>query len=175
MTPQDFIRKWKANARAERAAAQEHFIDLCRLLGEPTPNEDPTGAAYAFEKGATKATGGDGWADVWRRGRFAWEYKGKHKDLEAAHRQLLLYAGALANPPLLMTSDIERTVIRTNFTGYAIERHEVLLDDLADPRRLALLKWAFADPERLRPATTHQALTEKAGTEFTEIARRPNR
>lgn len=34
MTPQDFIRKWKANARAERAAAQEHFIDLCRLLDE---------------------------------------------------------------------------------------------------------------------------------------------
>jgi hypothetical protein len=65
--------------------------------------------------------------------------------------------------------------MRTNFTGYATERHEVLLDDLADPRRLALLKWAFADPQRLRPATTHQALTEQAGTEFTEIARRPNR
>ena len=27
----------------ERAAAQEHFIDLCRMLGIPTPNEaDPT-------------------------------------------------------------------------------------------------------------------------------------
>lgn len=172
MTPQNFIRKWKANARAERAAAQEHFIDLCRLLDEPTPNEDPTGAAYAFEKGATKATGGDGWADVWRRGRFAWEYKGKHKDLEAAHRQLLLYAGALENPPLLITSDIERIVIRTNFTGYATERHDLLLDDLADPRRLALLKWAFADPDRLRPTTTRQGLTEKAASEFAEIARR---
>jgi type II restriction/modification system DNA methylase subunit YeeA len=172
MTPQDFIRKWKANARAERAAAQEHFIDLCRLLGEPTPNEDSTGAAYAFEKGATKATGGDGWADVWRRGRFAWEYKGKHKDLEAAHRQLLLYAGALENPPLLITSDIERIVIRTNFTGYATERHDVLLDELTNPARLAVLKWAFSDPERLRPATTRQALTESAATEFAEIARR---
>lgn len=172
MTPQDFIRKWKANARAERAAAQEHFIDLCRLLGEPTPNEDPDGSTYAFEKGATKATGGDGWADVWRRGRFAWEYKGKHKDLDAAHRQLLLYAGALENPPLLITSDIERIVIRTNWTGYASERHEVLLDELADPRRLQLLKWAFSDPERLRPATTRQALTEKAAAEFAEIAKR---
>ena len=138
MTPQDFIRKWKANTRAERAAAQEHFIDLCRLLGEPTPNEDPDGATYAFEKGATKATGGEGWADVWRRGRFAWEYKGKHKDLEAAHRQLLLYAGALENPPLLITSDIERIVIRTNWTGYASERHDILLDELADPARLKI-------------------------------------
>ena len=172
MTPQDFIRKWKANTRAERAAAQEHFIDLCRLLGEPTPNEDPDGATYAFEKGATKATGGEGWADVWRRGRFAWEYKGKHKDLEAAHRQLLLYAGALENPPLLITSDIERIVIRTNWTGYASDRHDILLDELADPARLKILKWAFADPERLRPATTRQALTEKAAAEFAEIAKR---
>lgn len=48
MTPQDFIRKWKANTRAERAAVQEHFIDLCALLGEATPNTDPTGATYAL-------------------------------------------------------------------------------------------------------------------------------
>jgi len=127
MTPQDFIRKWKANTRAERAAVQEHFIDLCALLNEPTPNTDPTGATYAFEKGATKATGGEGWADVWKRACFGWEYKGKHKDLEAAHRQLLLYAGALENPPLLITSDIERIVIRTNWTNAISARHEVTL------------------------------------------------
>lgn len=172
MTPDAFIRKWKANIRAERAASQEHFIDLCRVLGEPTPNEDPDGSTYAFEKGAIKATGGDGWADVWRRGRFAWEYKGKHKDLDAAHRQLLLYAGALENPPLLIVSDIERIVIRTNWTGYASERHELLLEDLAQPARLAILKWAFSDPDRLRPAITRQGLTEKAAAEFAEIAKR---
>lgn len=55
MTPTAFIAKWHAKARNERAASQEHFLDLCALLGEPTPNSDPTGAAYAFEKGATKA------------------------------------------------------------------------------------------------------------------------
>ncbi|MEO8713714.1 MAG: type IIL restriction-modification enzyme MmeI [Acetobacteraceae bacterium] len=68
MSPEQFIAKWRANARTERAACQEHFIDLCALLGEPTPNSDPDGATYAFEKGLTKAVGGDGWADVWRRG-----------------------------------------------------------------------------------------------------------
>ena len=128
-----FIAKWQANTRNERAACQEHFIDLCRLLGEPTPNTDPDGSTYAFEKGATKATGGDGWADVWRRSCFAWEYKGKHKDLEAAHRQLLLYAGALGNPPLLVVSDIARIVIRTNWTNAVSERHEVPLPDLRRP------------------------------------------
>ena len=167
-----FIAKWRANARNERAAAQEHFLDLCALLDEPTPNSDPTGAAYAFEKGARKASGGDGWADVWRRGRFAWEYKGKHKDLDAAHRQLMQYAGALENPPLLVTSDIERITINTNWTNTVSERHEVRLDEMADPIRLGVLKAVFADPERLRPGKTRAALTAQAASEFAELAGR---
>ena len=77
MTPGEFISKWRASELKERSAAQEHFIDLCRLLGEPTPAEaDPTGEHYCFERGARKDTGGDGWADVWKRHCFAWEYKG---------------------------------------------------------------------------------------------------
>jgi hypothetical protein len=123
MTPAAFIAKWRANARNERAAAQEHFLDLCALLDEPTPNSDPTGASYAFEKGATKASGGEGWADVWRRGRFAWEYKGKHKDLDAAHRQLLQYAGALENPPLCeiaCNTDPLRAVFASNLDPSAL-------------------------------------------------------
>ena len=167
-----FIAKWQANTRNERAACQEHFIDLCRLLDEPTPNTDPDGSTYAFEKGATKATGGDGWADVWRRGCFGWEYKGKHKDLDAAHRQLLQYAGALGNPPLLVVSDIARIVIRTNWTNTVSERHEVLLSDLADPAKRTLLKAVLADPERLRPGKTREALTAQAAAEFAELARR---
>jgi type II restriction/modification system DNA methylase subunit YeeA len=172
VTPTAFIAKWRINSRNERAAAQEHFLDLCALLDEPTPNSDPTGAAYAFEKGATKASGGEGWADVWRRGRFAWEYKGKHKDLDAAHRQLLQYAGALENPPLLVTSDIERITIRTNWTNAVSERHEVRLEEMADPVRLGVLKSVFADPERLRPGTTRAALTAKAAADFAELAGR---
>ena len=61
MTPDIFIAKWRAAELKERSAAQEHFIDSCRLLGEPTPAEaDPTGETYCFEKGARKETGGDG-------------------------------------------------------------------------------------------------------------------
>ena len=51
MTPEVFIAKWCAAELKERSAAQEHFIDLCRLLDEPTPAEaDPTGETYCFEK-----------------------------------------------------------------------------------------------------------------------------
>ena len=72
MTPEQFIAKWQAAKLTERAAAQSHFIDLCELLGEPTPTDaDPKGEWYCFERGATKTTGGEGWADVWKRGCFA--------------------------------------------------------------------------------------------------------
>ena len=65
LTPQDFVAKWKRVTSRERQVAQEHFIDLCHLVGHPTPNEhDPSGTRFAFEMGANKTSGGQGWADV---------------------------------------------------------------------------------------------------------------
>jgi hypothetical protein len=61
MTPETFVEKWKASELKERSAAQEHFIDLCHMLDEPTPAEvDPKGDWYCFERGASKTTGGEG-------------------------------------------------------------------------------------------------------------------
>ena len=171
MTPYEFISKWRASALKERSASQEHFIDLCRLLGEPTPAEaDPTGEAYCFERGARKDTGGDGWADVWKRHHFAWEYKGQRADLDAAFGQLRQYALALENPPLLIVSDMQRFRIRTNWTNSVSKTHEFGLDDLADAATRDRLKWAFSDPERLRPGETRQSLTERAATSFATVA-----
>ncbi len=46
MTPNEFIAKWRATSLKERAAAQEHFLDLCHLIGHPTPADmDPDGGA----------------------------------------------------------------------------------------------------------------------------------
>ena len=171
MTPTEFIAKWRVSELKESSAAQEHFIDLCRLLGEPTPAEaDPTGERYCFERGARKDTGGDGWADVWKRGCFAWEYKGKHADLDAAFNQLRQYALALENPPLLIVSDMARFRIRTNWTNSVSETHEFVLEDLADGGTRDKLKWAMSDPERLRPGETRQAVTERAAATFAELA-----
>jgi hypothetical protein len=81
LTPAAFAAKWRGVTTTEKASAQEHFIDLCRMLGEPTPHEaDPIGAQYAFEKRVSKAAGGDGFADVWKRDFFAWEYKGRNNE-----------------------------------------------------------------------------------------------
>ena len=96
----DFAAKWKQSTTTEKAGSQEHFIDLCRMLSQPTPHDaDPTGESYAFEKRVSKAGGGDGFADVWKRDFFAWEYKGKDKDLKAAYVQFLGYKDDLGNPP----------------------------------------------------------------------------
>ena len=171
MTPGEFIAKWRASELKERSASQEHFIDLCRLLGEPTPAEaDPTGEQYCFERGARKDTGSDGWADVWKRHHFAWEYKGKHADLDAAFNQLRQYVLALENPPLLIVSDMLRFRIRTNWTNSVSETHEFVLDDLADAAVRDKLKWAMSDPERLHPGESIQALTERAAATFASLA-----
>jgi hypothetical protein len=92
MTPQAFIAKWKPVALTERQTAQEHFLDLCRLFDHPTPVEaDPKGEWYCFEKGAMKSTGNPGFADVWKKGFFAWEYKKKKRNLNEALGQLSKY------------------------------------------------------------------------------------
>lgn len=166
-----FIRKWRSVELKERSAAQEHFLDICRIISEPSPAAaDLTGDFYCFERGATKSSGGEGWADVWKRGHFGWEYKGKRKNLDAAFGQLQQYALALENPPLLIVCDLDRFVIRTNWTNTVSEKHEFSLEELREPRNLQKLKWAMSDPERLRPGKTRQDLTEDVAAEFATLA-----
>jgi hypothetical protein len=173
MTPAEFALKWMGSTQTERAASQEHFIDLCRMLGVPTPNEaDPTGRDYAFEKGAEKIGGGDGFADAWKRGHFAWEYKGKRKNLGAAYQQLLQYREALENPPLLVVCDLDRFEVHTNFTATPTVIHAFTLRDLleAPTEPLRVLRAVMADPEALRPGKTREQLTGEAAEQFASLA-----
>jgi hypothetical protein len=167
----EFISKWSKAELKERSAAQEHFLDLCELVGHPKPAAaDPTGASFCFEKGAAKLGGGDGFADVWKRLFFGWEYKGKHKNLDSAFDQLYLYRDAIENPPLLVVCDMDRIVIRTNFTGTAPATYDIPLEKLGEPRNLEILHHVFFDPEKLKPGTTSQAITQDAADRFAKIA-----
>ena len=66
LTPQEFAKKWAGAALSERASYQQHFLDLCAMLGAPAPADvDPWGSFYTFEKSVEKAGGGKGFADVW--------------------------------------------------------------------------------------------------------------
>ena len=167
MTPEDFIARWKDNALTERAGAQAHFDDLCDLLGVGKPR-DPKN--YCFERGAKKSGGGDGWADVWKRGCFGWENKKPGRDLKAALKQLTDYALELENPPLLVVSDRERIEIHTAFTGYPDEPRLILLQDIGQPENLQTLRWVFTDPEKLKPTKSLAAITEDAAGKFGSLA-----
>jgi hypothetical protein len=164
MTPQEFIHKWRPSQLRERQASQEHFLDLCHLLGEPTPAEaDSKGDSYCFDYGASKTGGEDGFADVWKKGYFGWEYKGKHKDLIAAYKQLKDYDDALQNPPLLIVSDMDKIVIRTSFTNTVQEVHTITLDDILLTEKRRLLKWAFSEPERFTAGYYQRGVDREGG------------
>ncbi len=181
-----FITKWQKSTQSERASAQPHFRDLCDLLGQPDPSSDPGGESYAFEKSVTKIGGGSGYADVWKRHHFAWEYKGKHKNLVDAYTQLLVdaytqllsYREALDNPPLLVVCDLARFEVHTNFTDtakkvYAFGLADLLTDEPTPTCALPpmdVLRALFEDPERLRPARTTSQVTEEAAAQFSRLA-----
>ncbi|MBI1196452.1 MAG: class I SAM-dependent DNA methyltransferase [Phenylobacterium sp.] len=173
MDAADFIAKWRDSELRERQGSQEHFIDLCHVLGVPTPaEEDPRGERYCFERGAEKVGGGEGWADVWRKGCFAWEYKGRHKDLNAALRQVTSYSRDLENPPYLVVSDMERIVVHTNWTNTVARTYELGLNDLLDPAKRHILRAVFDGSDELKPRLTPQELTAKAAERFGELSRR---
>lgn len=170
----DFVSKWQAATLTERRGAQMHFIELCDVLEQPHPSDE----TYTFEKGAQKGEGGRGFADVWKRNFFAWEYKGKHKDLDAAYKQLLRYREDLENPPLLVVCDLESFEVHTNFTGTAKRVYRFSLNDLLKNRvtatcstpPLEVLRALFTEPNRLRPDRTAAEVTEMAAAEFATIA-----
>lgn len=174
ITPAAFIQKWKKSTLGEDKHGKGsvlHFLDLCDLLGVEKPSDkDLDGSRFCFEKGVSKATGAKGWADVWKRGCFAWEYKGKGKDLNKAHDQLLHYAAALENPPLLIVSDMLQIVVRTNWTNTVSETHVFEIDDLLLPDKREKLWNCFEHPEKLKPSKSTQALTDEAAKTFAELA-----
>jgi type II restriction/modification system DNA methylase subunit YeeA len=171
MPPETFIAKWKASTLKERSASQSHFNDLCDVLGVEKPTDvDQKGEWYCFERGASKTAGGEGWADVWKKGHFGWEYKGKRKDLTAAFAQLQQYAVALENPPLLVVCDMERIIVHTNWTNTVSEKHVIELDELRDAKKRELLRQVFTTPESLKPEKTIDALTREAADKFAQLA-----
>ena len=74
MHARDFVEKWRPGSPAfelgERAGAQAHFFDLCRVLGAPEPGDPET---YCFERGLTKTGSAADYTparpedEIWRR------------------------------------------------------------------------------------------------------------
>jgi type II restriction/modification system DNA methylase subunit YeeA len=172
MTAEEFVAKWSKVDRSECRDAQAHFLDLCDLVGHPKPQDiGQSKDVFTFEKGVTKHGGGEGWADVWKKDFFGWEYKSPGKDLDAAYDQLLQYRADLENPPLLVVSDMDIIRVHTNFNNAPTRMYEITLATLDQPRSLEILRAVFLAPDKLRPGVTSEAITEKASGYFATIAR----
>ena len=171
MTPQTFIQKWGPGGPAfnlnEEQGAQSHFLDLCELLAVPKPGSED---GYLFEEKSSVIGGRTGYADVFKRSAFAWENKAPGKNLDAALKQLLTYSLALSNPPILVVCDRLTIRIHTQFTGHPTETHHVLLHELDQPDKLALLRRIWTDPESFRPKKTSRDITETAAKSFATLA-----
>jgi type II restriction/modification system DNA methylase subunit YeeA len=179
LTASQFVERWRGCSLTERSAAQSHFLDLCEMLGEPHPAAaDGAGERFAFEKRVSRTSGKKGFADVWFSDHFAWEYKGKHKDLNEAYRQLNDYREDLGNPPLLVVCDLDRFEVHTNFDRTRVRVYQFDLADLligtATPKcplpPLDVLRCLFADPDKLSPEATAARVTEDAAEKFCRLA-----
>ena len=176
----NFVRKWNASTLTERSAAPQHFRDLCEALGVPHPTEeDEIGSSYTFEKHVKKAgTGEPGFADVWKRGWFAWEYKSKGGDLKKAYRQLNEYHESLENPPLLVVCDFVRFEVHTKFENAPPRTYAFTLDDLLKDTDTAtsglppleVLRHVFGDFNQLRPGVAAIRVTKAAAGDFLRLA-----
>jgi hypothetical protein len=178
----NFVRKWNASTLTEKSAAQQHFRDLCEVLNVPHPTQtDEIGANYTYEKRVAKAgTGEEGFADVWKRGFFAWEYKSKGGDLKKAYKQLNEYHEALDNPPLLVVCDFVRFEVHTKFENLPTRVFAFNLDDLLHDKDTAtcaippleVLRNVFGDFNQLRPGVASIRVTKAAASDFLRLAQR---
>jgi type II restriction/modification system DNA methylase subunit YeeA len=187
MTAAEFKKKWSRYQGKETSGYSEHFNDLCRLLGQPTPAEaDPSGADFfCFQKRVVKDAelfelhetpdasepSERGFADVWKKSCFAWEYKGKKKNLDEAYKQLLRYRESLLNPPLLVVCDFDRYIVKTNFNGTVQEVHEFTNDQIDRPENLRILRALFENPDFLKPQRTTAQVTEKVAGQIAAVAK----
>lgn len=176
MDVHEFVRRWSSSTLREQQAAQSHFNELCRLVGRPTPTEfDPTGDTFTFERHVTKSSGQAGRADVWFKDHFAWEYKGKHRDLETAYTQILSYRGDLGNPPLLVVCDFDEYRIYPQWPNLSGRPFTFRNADLLKPGGLDPIRWLLTDPDAFRrqreaEQEARARITDVQAKKFAELA-----
>jgi len=174
MTAQEFVDTWKAHSLSERAGYQAHFNGLCELVGHPKPTElGADDETFCFEKSAARAgKKSKGWADVWKRDSFAWEYKGAHKNLDEAYQQLLRYHDSLGNVPVLVVCDLQTIIVRVKRTNRATVVRNMSLESLAEFQspNLAYLKRAFLDPQNLESGEEIELITQGVAATLGEVA-----
>ena len=164
MKPEEFAAKWHNSGFGERQASPEMFLDICALVGHPTPGDYGDPQTFTLEKWVP-----GGFADAYLEGRFGWEFKGSDEQLAGAFNQLLRYQVYLKTPPLLIVSSFNTIRIRTNFPGLETVLHEIPVAELARAGNLEKLRDVFFAPERFRPDRSVEDVTRETASLFRDI------
>lgn len=171
ITPEEFVAKWAGDADLnEKQGSHHHFLDLCDMLGVQRPPTGEGNEDYTFERSFPGLTGRVRFADVWKRGCFAWEYKRPGKSLVEALDQLLRYAFRLDNPPLLVVTDRQKFEIHTHYTGYPTRCIAFSNRDLLDPRVQSQLRAVFKEPYCFKPERDSRHVTESVAASVVKVA-----
>ena len=164
MKPEEFAAKWHNSGFGERQGSPEMFLDICALVGHPTPGDYGDPQTFTLEKWVP-----GGFADAYLEGRFGWEFKGSDEQLAGAFNQLLRYQVYLKTPPLLIVSSFNTIRIRTNFPGLETVLHEIPVSEMAQAGNLQKLRDAFFEPGRFRPDRSVEDVTRETASLFRDI------
>lgn len=166
MLPEQFAAKWGNTEFGEKQASQEMFLDLCAVLGHPTPGDYGDAGVFTFEKWVP-----GGFADAYLKGCFGWEFKGRDDQLDDALVQLLRYQVHLMTPPLLIVSSFRTIRIQTNFQRMETVRYEIPVAGIGQADHLEKLRNVFFDPYQLLPNRTVDAVTQETAEIFHAIVK----
>jgi hypothetical protein len=198
-----FITRWQGvqlTSASELSTSQTFILDLCALLGVPTPlpslEQD-----YLFERPVTFQHGdgstSSGRIDCYKRSAFVWESKklrntpvaGKRFDIAllAARAQAENYARALpaaeiaqGRPPFLVVADIGHVLeIYADFTRSGAtytpfpdpRHHRIQLADLHDAAIRARLAQIWLDPLALDPSRASARVTREVSEQLAGLAK----
>ena len=164
LSPEQFVAKWRNAEFGEKQASQEMFLDICALVGHPTPVQHGNSQVFTFEKWVP-----GGFADAYLEGHFGWEFKGSDADLDEGLLQLLRYQVHLKTPPLLIVSSFRTIWIQTNFPGMETVRHEIPVAALDQQEHLEKLRHAFFAPAEFLPGRTVDTVTKETSDLFQAI------
>ncbi len=197
-----FITRWKTAAGgSERANYQLFIVELCQLLGVPSPDpsgEDSRDHAYVCERRVVFRHGNgsvsQGFIDCYKRGCFVLEAKGSRKadgqvlsrKMEEARSQAQNYARALpadseGRPPFLLIVDVGKTFeLYAEFTRSGAEHtpfpdaqnHRIPLAGLARPEVQARLRALWLDPMSLDPSRQSARATREIADMLAQLAKR---
>ena len=200
---QQFIARWQGvalTAATELSTSQSFIIELCTLLGVPTPLPNDA-LDYVFERPITFAHGdgstSPGRIDCYRRGHFVWESKklryvnssgaAFNSAMLTARSQAENYARALpaseiaaGRPPFVLVADVgnvievyaEFTRSGASYTPFPDPRsHRIALGDLANADIRERLRLIWTDPLALDPARLSARITREVAAQLAELAK----